>query len=553
MSFIYRIITVFSFALALLPTSFAAQPESMDYQGYLTDSSGSPIFGPADLTLKLYDAESGGTELWSQASNTFINNGGFAVVLDGSAGNPFPADLFSNPLWLGLSVNADAEMSPRQQLNSTPYSFVAKVAETATNALNVKGLDGDVLVQVFNNYDFGDGGPANTDPREGIADTDGDGIANFLDPDNDNDGVSDSQEIIDGSDINLLTPYISQFQPTIITTEGGPIQITLAGTASDLISSTYTISIAGFSQPGIVPTIIDPLAVRLETTLPVQTAGLNTLSVTLASNGESDTVDIQFDPIVLDITSVLPDELSVAGGPIQIEVDHNLPTFQLYTFTVDIADFSQSNIVPVQVDATTLQLDFVLPPQVEPVGLTPLTVTVDGHGANDTTNIVIKPPLKIAFITSSSFDGNLGGVAGADALCQGAAGVAGLSGTFKAWLGDELGNSPNSNFAKFGDYRNSADVLDTIAIGWDDLTDGTLTVPIRKNEFGGLRSVSVWTYALASGDASASGDSCQNWTSNNAGDDGDVGLSTQINTGWSENPSGPINCATNLPLYCFEQ
>src|SRR6185312_12286239 len=41
---------------------------------------------------------------------------------------------------------------------------------------------------------------------------------------------------------------------------------------------------------------------------------------------------------------------------------------------------------------------------------------------------------KCAFVTSQSYDGNLGGTAGADATCASAATAAGLTGTFAAWL-----------------------------------------------------------------------------------------------------------------------
>ena len=47
-------------------------------------------------------------------------------------------------------------------------------------------------------------------------DVDGDGLANFIDPDNDNDGVSDATEDSNGTDINLVTP--------VITSIGGPWQ-----------------------------------------------------------------------------------------------------------------------------------------------------------------------------------------------------------------------------------------------------------------------------------------------------------------------------------------
>src|SRR5215212_6677746 len=42
------------------------------------------------------------------------------------------------------------------------------------------------------------------------------------------------------------------------------------------------------------------------------------------------------------------------------------------------------------------------------------------------------------FLSSITYDGNLGGLSGADAKCQGLAAVAGLPGIYKAWLSDDM-------------------------------------------------------------------------------------------------------------------
>ena len=41
---------------------------------------------------------------------------------------------------------------------------------------------------------------------------------------------------------------------------------------------------------------------------------------------------------------------------------------------------------------------------------------------------------KRAFVTSQLYNGNMGGLAGADARCQGLADAVGLPGTYRAWL-----------------------------------------------------------------------------------------------------------------------
>ena len=44
-------------------------------------------------------------------------------------------------------------------------------------------------------------------------------------------------------------------------------------------------------------------------------------------------------------------------------------------------------------------------------------------------------------MTSSSWNGNLGGLSGADAKCQQAANATGLGGTWVAWLSDSTHNA----------------------------------------------------------------------------------------------------------------
>src|SRR5205823_203503 len=77
---------------------------------------------------------------------------------------------------------------------------------------------------------------------------------------------------------------------------------------------------------------------------------------------------------------------------------------------------------------------------------------------------------KVVFVTSTSYDGNLGGLTGGDAKCQARAVAAGLAGTYKAWLcsGSTSAASRLSHLST-GDYvRLDGAVL---ANGWAGLTD----------------------------------------------------------------------------------
>lgn len=98
----------------------AQAPNSIMYQGRLTDAAGDPITVATSVTFNIYAAASGGTALFtSTQSVTPDANGVFTVelspinntILDGSK------------RYLALKIGADAEMTPRQLLTSAPYAY----------------------------------------------------------------------------------------------------------------------------------------------------------------------------------------------------------------------------------------------------------------------------------------------------------------------------------------------------------------------------------------------------------------------------------------------
>jgi hypothetical protein len=145
--------------------------------------------------------------------------------------------------------------------------------------------------------------------------------------------------------------------------------------------------------------------------------------------------------------------------------------------------------------------------------------------------------------------GNLGGLAGADAICQTAANAVSLGGTFKAWLSDSTG-SPSTRFVQgTGPYVRTDGVL--IANDWADLTDGSIAAHITTNAAGGSASAAPWTGTGGSGTALSS--HCNNWTSAAGGASGSNGQATGPLMCWSYCGSSVACSNTNLGLYCFEQ
>lgn len=125
---------VFSIGLALFaPLVHAAPPQTINYQGYLTNPGGTPVNNAVVMTFKLYDAASGGAVLYTETQlSVNVANGNFNAVVGAVTPITLPFDV---QYWLSVAINSDPEMSPRQPLASSPYAFrAASLDSTATLA-----------------------------------------------------------------------------------------------------------------------------------------------------------------------------------------------------------------------------------------------------------------------------------------------------------------------------------------------------------------------------------------------------------------------------------
>lgn len=170
---------------------------------------------------------------------------------------------------------------------------------------------------------------------------------------------------------------------------------------------------------------------------------------------------------------------------------------------------------------------------------------------------------KRVFVTSTTYNGNLGGLVGADAKCQAGADSANLGGTWKAWLSDS-NTSANSRLThNSGPYKRLDGV--TVADNWADLIDGNLQNSIGTTETGSIiGGWYVWTFTSLDGETLINKNSynCHNWTTAGSALDNDLGIvgnNGYTNEGWTTsllNPPCTGNyqvSSPNIHLYCFEQ
>ncbi|MDO8806677.1 MAG: hypothetical protein Q7R35_19865 [Elusimicrobiota bacterium] len=118
---------IFTILLSLyaggIPPAWGQSPPGlMNFQGRLTDSSNNPLSGPHDFTFGVYDALTGGNQLWTETQiGVAVANGVLAAQL--GAANAVPAAIFAAPAaYLQITVDGTA-LSPRQRLATAPYAF----------------------------------------------------------------------------------------------------------------------------------------------------------------------------------------------------------------------------------------------------------------------------------------------------------------------------------------------------------------------------------------------------------------------------------------------
>jgi len=115
------------FAIALTEMCLAQIPQTIQYQGKLTDMGGVAMNGEYDITFSIWDNPVADSQLWTEDHNDVaVQNGIFNIVLGKFSPLALP---FDEPYWLQISVNGWT-LSPRLEFTSSPYAFRAAVAES---------------------------------------------------------------------------------------------------------------------------------------------------------------------------------------------------------------------------------------------------------------------------------------------------------------------------------------------------------------------------------------------------------------------------------------
>lgn len=137
--------------LAGTATLTAASPRLVNYQGRLTDAGGTPLAdGPKNLRFIIWNdpvLSAPMNEVWNSGPTTVTTTDGLFTIILGASPQPAldPVDFADTNLWLGITVGADPEITPRTRLTASPYlisgdQFVRTTGDTMSGPLGTTGL-----------------------------------------------------------------------------------------------------------------------------------------------------------------------------------------------------------------------------------------------------------------------------------------------------------------------------------------------------------------------------------------------------------------------------
>ncbi len=123
-----------TFLLSSVGLVNAAAPSLINYQGYLVDELGNPLSGDYSIAFSIWDAESAGTQIWTEThASVTVTEGSFSVILGSVA--PVTFDLFADSVrYLQVSVGGE-DITPRTRLVSVPYAHHVGTIDGATSGV----------------------------------------------------------------------------------------------------------------------------------------------------------------------------------------------------------------------------------------------------------------------------------------------------------------------------------------------------------------------------------------------------------------------------------
>ncbi|HSW90040.1 MAG TPA: site-specific integrase, partial [Patescibacteria group bacterium] len=138
------------------PATLTRPNRVLSFQARLTTSGGAPISTATNISFRLFDSSSGGTELWNSGTCSIDpdDDGIFSTLLGSSCGSEITSNVFTeNPdVWLEVTVGSET-LSPRQRIATVAYALNSETlrgyppADPATaNTIPVMNSSGQIVL-----------------------------------------------------------------------------------------------------------------------------------------------------------------------------------------------------------------------------------------------------------------------------------------------------------------------------------------------------------------------------------------------------------------------
>jgi hypothetical protein len=159
------ILCIFSLFSTSTVSAAPAINRSINYQARLLTSAGSNVSdGTYQVEFSIYSQSAGGTPIWTASGtnsvptpiNVTVTNGLFSVLLGDTTfqgQNAFDFDWYNDSLYVGVTIGADSEMTPRKRLSSVPYAFVSESVQGQFASSTVTSTGGTLFALNQNTAD----------------------------------------------------------------------------------------------------------------------------------------------------------------------------------------------------------------------------------------------------------------------------------------------------------------------------------------------------------------------------------------------------------------
>lgn len=144
-----KVIVAMIFLSVFAVSVHADVPKTINYQGRLRTTTNQAVpDGQYMITFRLYDADTGGTKVWEESQLINTKQGYFNTTLGNI--NAFSSSMLNQPLWLGLKVGSEAEMTPRMAMSSSAQAInvadgTITTSKIADGAVTLDKLSSNVL------------------------------------------------------------------------------------------------------------------------------------------------------------------------------------------------------------------------------------------------------------------------------------------------------------------------------------------------------------------------------------------------------------------------